>query len=200
MDNSEKGIKFADSLARMFRRHNELDSAAKYTEVIAQLLPTKESYLNAGNAYYEAFSLTVNAEKLESLGEKARIYYDKVLEEKPDDLEIQAKVAMTYMATENPMQGIAMLRGILAQDPYNQLALKNMGLLSMQSKQYDKAVQRFEKVVYLYAEDVEARLYLALSYLALGEKIKAKSHLNFVKERGDAIMKSTAASYLNSLS
>ena len=39
MDNSEKSIRLANSLAKTFRRTNELDNVAKYTKVIAELLP-----------------------------------------------------------------------------------------------------------------------------------------------------------------
>ena len=40
------------------------------------------------------------------------------------------------------MQGIMMLREVLEEDPKNELALFNMGMLSIQSGQYDKAVER----------------------------------------------------------
>ena len=53
---------------------------------------------------------------------------------------------MTYLSAENPMQGITMLREVLAVDPKNELALLNMGMLSIQSGQYDRAVEPLARI------------------------------------------------------
>ncbi|WP_369075571.1 tetratricopeptide repeat protein, partial [Penaeicola halotolerans] len=95
----------------------------------------------AGNAYYEAFGFAMNETKLNELGVKTRFYLNKVFDAKPDRLDLKTKVAMTYMVSSNPMQGVGMHREVLAADTKNEQALFNMGLLAIQSTQYDRAVE-----------------------------------------------------------
>lgn len=52
-------------------------------------------------------------------------------------------------------QGIFKLRDVLKQDPDNVRALYHMGLLSIESGQFDKAIERFEKLILLRPENQE---------------------------------------------
>ena len=58
---------------------------------------------------------------------------------------------------------------IAEQDPKNLKANLNLGLFSMKSGQYEKAVERFKTVISL-APSAEAWFYLASSYENLGMK------------------------------
>ena len=139
--------------------------------------------IKAGDAYYEAFTYAVEADKSAALAESARDYYSKAMEMEGEGelLDIKAKVAMTYIASSTPMQGIAMLREILEEDPEHEGAIYNLGILSIQSGQYDKAVERFEKLVALYPENLQAQFYLGLSYFEAGKEDKAKAQFEKVK-------------------
>ena len=64
----------------------------------------------------------------------------KVLNKNPDNLDAKTNLGMAYMATENPVKGVTLFREVLAADPRNEKALYNLGMLSIQSGQYDKAV------------------------------------------------------------
>jgi Flp pilus assembly protein TadD len=52
-------------------------------------------------------------------------------------------------------QGIFKLRDVLKKDPENVKALYHMGLLSIESGQFDKAIERFEKLILLRPENQE---------------------------------------------
>jgi len=107
---------------------------------------------------------------------------------------------MTYVTTTNPMQGIAMLREVLEENPNHIKATENLGLLSIQSRQYDKAVVRFEKLVQLTPNDVSAHLYLGVSYKETGAKEKARKELEFVFDNAtDPALKDAAKEYLKGL-
>jgi Flp pilus assembly protein TadD len=80
------------------------------------------------------------------------------------------------------MQGIALLREVLEEDPDNEQATFNLGILSIQSGQYDRAVERFEKLATLYPENLQAQFYLGLSYLETGKRAKARKQFEKVKE------------------
>ena len=179
--NKEKSTIFADSLAQLYLSVDKYDSAAKFIEIIAENNPEIGNWLRAGNAYYDAYGFAMDRDKQAFLGEKARLYFQKVLDASPNNYEAKNKLAMTYLSTSNPMQGILMLRQILEDDPGNESAMFNLGVLSMQSNQYDKAVERFLSVKELYPQNTQAIYFLGVSYLEIGEKAKAREQFLLVK-------------------
>jgi len=164
------------------------------------LAPTTSNLLRAGNGYYDAFGFAVDMQKASGLGEKAREYYQKVIEANPGVLEAKTKMAMTYVATPNPMQGIRLLREVLAEDPKNELALFNLGLLSMRSNQYDKAIERFKQIIGMNPDNMQAQYYLGVSYAESGKKEEARKILNLVKQREpDPAVQASVDEYLQKL-
>ncbi|TRX58396.1 tetratricopeptide repeat protein [Fulvivirga sp. M361] len=199
-DDFEKSLIFADSLAKLYISLNKYDSAARFFELIAEKVPTVGNWLMAGNTYYEAFGFAMDAARRSSLAEKAKVYFIKILEAQPENLDIKNKLAMTYVSSPNPMQGIMMLREILQQDPQNEQALFNLGVLSMQSGQYDKAVERFSNLAKLYPDNTQAQFFLGVSYLETGKKDKAKEQFLLVKSLDDdPAVQATVDSYLENI-
>lgn len=193
-ENEENSAIFADSLALLFKEGSKLDSAAKYTELASSGNET------IGDAYYDAYTFAVDAEKANRLGEKARFYYSKVLAEDARRLDLKTKIAMTYVSSDNPMSGIMMLREVLESDPQNEEALFNLGVLSIQSGQYKNAIERFNTLLENHPENDQAQFYLALSYFNDGQKAKAKSLFEKIKNNStDEQVLAAVDSYLNEL-
>ena len=185
LDNEENGERFialADSIGNVYRASAKMDSAAYYYGLIADRMPETFHLEKAGNTYYEAYGFAMTDEKTAYLASKTREYLSKVLEKDPSRLDLKTKIAMTHVSSTNPMQGITMLREVLDQDPQNELALFNMGILSMQSGQYKVAVQRFEDLVANHPENIEGQFYLGVSYFESNQKNKAEKQLQLVKE------------------
>lgn len=197
---NQKNTIFADSLADLYTSAGQFDSAAWFAEEAASFFNTQESFMKAGNAYYEAYTFAMEAEKRDLLAKKTRDFMGKVLEKDPKNHEVKAKVAMTYLSSPSPMQGILMLREILAEDPKNETALFNMGMLSVQSGQYDKAIERLEELVAVNPNHVQGQLLLGVSYMNKGDKAKAKAQFERVKKLdSDPSVQATADSYLKDL-
>jgi len=161
----------------------KFDSAAKYAEQVAKLEPTETHLMMAGDRYYDAFGFAADNQKSASLGAKAREWYQKALEKNPNLLNVKANLAMTYVSTDTPMQGIMLLREVLTADPTNEVALFNMGLLSMRSNQYEKAVERFRQLLKVRPENMKARFYLGVSLAQTGKNKEALEELALVKEK-----------------
>jgi len=197
---NEKSAIFADSLASLYAQASQFDSAAWFAEKAASFLNSKESLLKAGNSYYDAYTFALEANKQNEMAEKTRFYLGQVLQMEPGNLEIKTKIAMTYLSSQNPMQGIAMLREVLAEDPKNEQALFNMGMLSIQSGQYDRAAERLEELISHYPNHVQGHLLLGVAYMNTRQKEKAISQFELVKKLDqDPAVQAAADSYLQDL-
>ena len=196
----EQKLVLADSLANLFSSYNQYDSAAKYYDIIATEHPGKDEYERAGNAYYDAFGFAMERDIANLYSEKARYYFDLVLKEDPSRLDIKNKLAMAYISSPNPMQGITMLREIILEDPENEEALFNLGILAVQSGQYERGRERFKNLVSLYPQNLQAQFYLALCYYELGEKEDAIRQFELVRSmEDDPAVLATIEGYLKEL-
>jgi outer membrane protein len=197
----EEKVASAQVLAGIYSEEGIFDSAAYYWSEAAEIWPDNLFVVEeAGKASYEAFSFALDKQKVETLAAKTRTYLNRVLEKDPSRLDLKSKVAMTYVSSANPMQGITMLREVLEEDPQHEDGLFNMGVLSMQSGQYARAVERFEELVRFHPSNVQGQFYLAVSYFELKEKNKAKKQFEQVKQMTqDPMILSSVQSYLDKL-
>lgn len=170
------------ALSNKFAELQKFDSAAFYAEKIATLNPSIENLIRAGDRYYDAYGFAVNDQKSKILGDKTREFYQKALDQNPGLLAAKANMAMTYVNTENPMQGILMLREVIDTDPTNELALFNLGILSMRSNQYSKAADRFKQILTNNPSNTKAKFYLGLTLVELGKNEEARKILAEVKK------------------
>ena len=173
--------KTAGPLIDFFRSVSRFDSAAFYAGQLATNQPTEPTLLRAGDLYLEAYGFALDDKKSADLGQKTRDFYQKALDKNPNLLLAKANMAMTYVSIQTPMQGIMLLREVLKQDPTNEVALFNLGLLSMRSNQYDRAIERFRQILAVNPDSRKARFYLGVSLVEKGEKSEAKKVLAEVK-------------------
>lgn len=199
-DTKEKSAIFADSLASMYSGEAVYDSAAWYLSWIAENTGDQEALLKAGNMYYEAFETAPSREEAVIYAEKAREFLNEYLRHEPESPEAKTKMAMTYVVAEEPMKGIGLLTEVAREYPDYEPALFNLGILSMQSSQYERAIERFERLTQLNPNNVRAHFYLGLSYMEAGNKKAAKNHLEqAMKLSDDPEIKATAENYLKEL-
>lgn len=197
---NEKSAIFADSLAELYTEAGQFDSAAWFADKSASFFNNLESYISAGNSYYDAYTFALNPEKQAEMAEKTRFYLGKVMEMQPQNLEAKIKISMTYLSSNNPMQGILMLREVLEVDPKNELALFNMGMLSLQSGQNERAIERLQELVAINPNYTQAQLLLGVAYMNVGNKAKAREQFETVKEMdNDPAVQASVDSYLREL-
>ncbi len=90
--------------------------------------------------------------------------------------------AVALVNGQDPMRGIMMLREILQEDSNNVEAHWNLGLFSVQSGQYDKALYRFQKVLALDSVNYpDAWFYLGRTYATLDSNAQAIAYLKKYK-------------------
>ena len=189
-----------EQLAELYQEKGKYDSAAYYLALAADQTGEVSDAEKAGNAYYEAFTFALDPEKVSYTADQTRNYLNQVLDNDPTRTDLKSKIAMTYVSSSNPMQGITMLREILEEDPQNEDALFNMGILSMQSGQYKRAVERFEELANYHPDNLQGQFYLAVSYFEANQKNKAKAQFEKVKEiTQDPMILESVQTYLDRL-
>ena len=99
----------------------------------------------------------------------------------------EVQEAVDLVNGEQPMEGILKLRSILEKDPTNIDASWHLGLFSIQTGQYEKAIERLEEVARLDTEGKykEVQVALGKSYASLGNVEEAKKCFNRFLESED---------------
>jgi tetratricopeptide (TPR) repeat protein len=161
---------------------NQPAPSAFYYQAAAQAENKFENWLNAGNRFNDAYKLTQDESAQPVFTQNAVEAFGNALKLKPNSLEAKTGLGVAYVnGGATPMQGIGLLREVVAQEPDNISANLNLGLFSMKSGQFEKAVDRFKTVLKL-KPDFETYFYLAESYKQLGRKNEAIAAYQKCKE------------------
>jgi len=101
---------------------------------------------------------------------------------KLDPMKARTDEAVALVNGQDPMRGILLLREILKEDPDNVEAHWQLGLFSVQSGQYDKALGRFQKVLELDSVNYpDVWFYLGRTYATLDSNALAIASLKKYK-------------------
>lgn len=189
IDNPIEKIDWYDSLSGFWESHGDIYQAAEALSEIANIIEDKPSYFIAGDKYFEAFKDGSDENKKSAI-DKATNSYQKVLELNPDDLEAMTSLGVCYVEGTQitggaPMKGIGMLKKVLEIDPDNINALINLGYFATKSGQYDKAEQRFIRVLEIDPTYADAYIYLSDIYFNSDRKEKGIEQLELYKEHID---------------
>lgn len=95
----------------------------------------------------------------------AKVLAKKQVAANPDSLKLMQAVELVQGA--NPMEGITLLRELIAKDSNNVDAHLYLGMFSVRSNQMDKAIKRFEKVVELRPNDARYLVEVGYQYLQM---------------------------------
>ncbi len=132
---------------------------------------------------------------------KAVATFTKVLAINANDLEAKTLLGSCYVEmSENPMQGITLLREVVTTDSTYVDAHLRLAMFAVQSKQYDKAIARFQKILTINPKYTEAYLYIGEVYASMGNKSLAIKNLQTFKEKStDALVINEVDRYIRQL-
>ncbi len=181
---SEEKLIILDSLINFASSEKQPVLMADFFKEKATISQTEEAWMQAGDIFFKTFRFS-NADGHVVI-EEAIAAYEKALELNPDNLSAKTALGVCYVEGagalgEAPMKGIGLLMEVLAVDSNNIDALINLGYFSIQSTQYDKAIERFNKVLEIDPENAEAYLYMTDLYVQMGEIEKGLSYLERYK-------------------
>ncbi len=166
---SEK-VKLQRQLASKWDDVNQPAPSAFYFELLAKSGNNYADWIKSGDLFTDAYQSEKDSLIQPALVQKAIGTYQKALELNPASLDAKTGLGVAYVSgTPNPMQGITLLLEVVKQDPKNAKANLNLGLFSIKSGQFDKAVNRFKTVLEVKPTP-DAWFYLASAYENLGQK------------------------------
>ncbi|MCC7533725.1 MAG: tetratricopeptide repeat protein [Bacteroidia bacterium] len=166
-----------ESLLLLANRWDSLKNsyaAAYYTYKLAQLENNEITWFAAGSKFYNVANFATDSLMMANAINQAKEAYSKVVELNPKNLQAKNALAVCIIqADEDIMKGVGMLKDVLAVDSNNVQAIFTLGMLSIQSNQFDKAQERFEKLIKIEPFNAEYYFYLAEVYAKSGDTQKA---------------------------
>ena len=175
-------LSIQQQLAQEWDKAGQPAPAAFYYMDIAHTSNKLADWLSAGNRFNAAYKLSQDTASQPTFSANAVEAFEHATKLQPTSLEAKTGLGVAYVNGGGmPMQGIALLLEVVKQDPKNHEALLNLGMFSMKSGQYDKAVERFKTLIAI-KEEVEPYFYLAESYKQLGKKQEAIAAYEKCKE------------------
>lgn len=160
----EERIKLAQELASKWQDVEQSTASALYLEIIALEKRGLNDWINAGDRFITAYESQADSLKKPSILMKANVAYNNALAIDSSNLSAKTGAGITIVnGMGAPMEGISMLLDVVNQDPKNLKALMQLGLFSVRSGQFDKAIERFKSVLEI-KKSFEAYFFLATAY------------------------------------
>ena len=152
-----------------------------YAEM-AEISPKFEYWLKSGDAFRAAYTNLQDTAMSAELNRFAILSYEKAVALDENNLDAKTGLgAALVTGGGSPMAGIALLQEVVAKEPKHLGANRTLGLFSLQSRQFDKAIERFKTVIEL-SPDAESYFYLATGYENIGLKNEAIAAFQKSKE------------------
>jgi len=188
-------------LSELWLKHQKPGIAAFYNERLAQLMQSADEYVTAGDIYLQASNAIQENDESNYWMERAGAAFEEANRMNPGDPAIMTRLGTYYTeATQEPMKGITLLREVLNKNPDFVDAHLQLGLFSIKSGQYDKAIERFNFVINSDTSKIDAYLYLAESYRFMQKKDSAIIFAKKFKEaNADPMMERQVDFYIKEL-
>ncbi len=176
-DVKSQQVKVYRQLADFYRdTAHALVPYAYYISESAKLENSEKSLTFAAHFLLDGVRSQENHELKDWLALGAKELFEKALVLNPNNDSTKVGLGSCYLfghISETPMAGITMIREVAERDPNNMYAQMMLGIGGMISGQFDKAIERFQRVVKLQPGNPEAVVMLAEAYERKGDKENA---------------------------
>lgn len=172
-------------------------AAVLFMEDKAALTKSPEDWNTTGDRYLSMADFG-DDENRPFRWDKAEECYRKALELSPQNLTAKTGLGTVLVRkSQNPMEGIALLREVVDADPKNIRALLQLADFSILSNQFDKAINRFDQILEADPNYHDAYFFKAETYAKMGDKAKAALFLKeYQKHAPDEEAAKEAENYL----
>jgi tetratricopeptide (TPR) repeat protein len=169
-----KGANDFKGLVDEYVRLDKPLAVAHYSLKLAEQSNKSEDFVKSGDYHSLLLQTAPDAKAHNFLNQNRVIAYEKAVALDSTNTDYRIRYAGALMESGGPpMQGVAILLDIVRQDSTNvdaQLMLANFGIVS---GQFDKAIVRFQKILYLHPQNEEALLGMAQAHESAGNRQEA---------------------------
>ncbi|MBC7863347.1 MAG: hypothetical protein IAF38_10255 [Bacteroidia bacterium] len=202
--NSQTGTekkRWLDSAAYFWDLEKKPDIASVYSQKVAENSGLAKDWFFAGQRFYFAVRFVKDPSELPALYSNAIACMEKGLKLEPNNTDAKIDLAACMVeGTQDPMKGVTLLREIEKTDSMNLKLQLNFAFFSVRSKQWDRAISRFNKVIKIDTTYLEAYLHLADAYEQKGELDNTISSLEKYAAKTDNLLaKTTIKEYIAKL-
>lgn len=180
-DSSQMAVLF-DTLAATWRLHKQMPAAAYYYLTSGKLENSEKKLTFAAQLFLELAKRANSASVQQWEVDNAKDGFNRILRINPENDTAKFGLAECYIGGGETMQGVLLLREITTKNPNHVPANLILGQQGIVSGQFDKAIGRFEKVLAVEPDNVEAMLGLSEVYKNTGAKEKAITLLQQAKK------------------
>ena len=203
LDNSVKDVdkqKAIEALAAFFEQNKKPLQVAVYYQKLAELKGTADGWLESGERFYRAVGFIPDSQ-ITAVYQNALNSFGRVLMIDKDNEKAKIKMGVCYVEMGNdPMKGVGLLREVAEKDPKNIDAQLNLGFFSVKSKQFDKALIRFNNVLKIDTGYTDAYVYLAQTYEEMGDTTNAVNYYETYRTRvKDTVVSNEVGDYIKKL-
>ncbi len=150
--------------------------AAYYTAEAAKLENLEKNLTFAAHLFLDNLRGQDDPQLKKWMAGNAKELFERVLVLNAANDSAKVGLGCCYMfgnISSSPMEGILMIREVAERDPHNMYAQMMLGIGGVMTGQFDKAIDRFKKVVDHQPANIEAVLNLAEAYEQKGDKASA---------------------------
>lgn len=152
--------------------------AGHYAERVAELEGTAPSWSMAGTTFALALHKDeVNSKERMFAADQARNAFENAITLDPQNVNHRINLALTYVQApleDQPMKGVQMLLELNRKYPEDAGVLYQLGRLAIQTGQYERAIERLERVLELNPNRKNAHCLLAEAYASTQQPEKAE--------------------------
>lgn len=179
-----------DSLIQAWDLQMRIGIAAEYAVQKATVSDQADDWFQAGKRFLSLARFFEDKDRSD-IAARASKYLEKSQSKGNNSEALRTQLGIAYTeAGKDPMKGILMLSKLAEQNPSNKDAQMNLGFFSMRTGQYDKAADRFRKVLEGGEQQPEVRLYLSDALLAQTKSKEALAELQkAITETNDSLLR-----------
>ena len=182
-DSDSSRIEILESIASFWYQTGFPLVSAHYAKQIAESLESDlQAWSICGTSFAIASKSIENEDQIKYAIQNSRQAYENAISLDSENLDNRINLALSFVdfpIEENPMKGILMLVDLNKQHPDNVSILMQLGRLSIQTNQFEKAIQRLSRVLELDPENKNAHCLLAEVFTKMGETEKAEKETIF---------------------
>jgi tetratricopeptide (TPR) repeat protein len=165
------------------------DFASYFVEQIAERAKNSLAYSKAGDRYYYSIRFIKDNNEIPALYQSAIRCYNKAIAMDAKNVDAKIQLAACFVEDgRDPMKGIGLLREVEKNDSNNIKLQLTFAFFSVKSQQWDKAINRFNKVLSIDPMYIEAYLHLADIYEQQGDTNKTIEMLTKYANLTDDVM------------